>query len=231
MGGDRLDKGVESGFINRIFDTFMELKGDRKTGEDRGIIGGLARLDGQKFIVIIYDNSVYQQDQPSGLAEGHRKACRLMNLSEELNKPLIKIMQFYELPVLPAPIQLQVSESISQALKRSSQLMIPFISLIVGKSIPISSVDLCVADRVLMLEDARFVDMTGKRIITPQELTEIGVVHEIVSGGGNEPLEEAAREHVLREMNELNALDPKELLRQRIEKFQKYYFAFKSLFL
>ena len=76
-------------YIDLVFDTFLELHGDRKSGDDSAVIGGLARLDGDKVVVVGYQRirSVEMPKAPG--PEGYRKCSRLIRLAEAFSKPVI----------------------------------------------------------------------------------------------------------------------------------------------
>ena len=77
-------------FIERIFDEFEELHGDRQFGDDAALVGGIAKLEGMPVMIIGHekgrgtDEKVrrnFGMPQP----EGYRKAKRLMQLAEQFN--------------------------------------------------------------------------------------------------------------------------------------------------
>ncbi len=76
-------------YIDLIFDTFLELHGDRKSGDDKAVIGGLARLGEYGVVVVGYqkDRTVEAPKAPD--AKGYRKCSRLMRLAEAFSKPVI----------------------------------------------------------------------------------------------------------------------------------------------
>jgi len=76
-------------YINLIFDTFMELHGDRRSGDDRAVIGGLARVDGYEVAVIGYQMDESSEPFRVPGPAGYRKCLRLMKLVEIFSKPVI----------------------------------------------------------------------------------------------------------------------------------------------
>src|SRR5690606_38219963 len=76
-------------YIEHIFDEFIELHGDRYFKDDKAIVGGLAKIDTQSYVVIDQeqgDNTKYGQYRNIGMAnpEVYRKSLRLMKLAAKL---------------------------------------------------------------------------------------------------------------------------------------------------
>ena len=81
-------------YIENVFDEFIELHGDRYFKDDKAIVGGLAKLDGQSYIVVGQeegDNTKTRQFRNFGMAnpEGYRKSLRLMKLAEKFGLPIL----------------------------------------------------------------------------------------------------------------------------------------------
>ena len=88
------DRPTASFYINSIFDGFTELHGDRAYGDDKAIIGGIARLCGKPVTVIAQEKGVGLADKKlrnfgSPNPEGYRKAMRLMKQAEKFRRPII----------------------------------------------------------------------------------------------------------------------------------------------
>ncbi|MEO7044412.1 MAG: carboxyl transferase domain-containing protein, partial [Ferruginibacter sp.] len=84
-------------YILKMFTDFVELHGDRNIKDDKAMIGGFARLDGETVMVIGQQkgtNTKMRQMRNFGMAnpEGYRKALRLMKLAEKFNKPIITLI-------------------------------------------------------------------------------------------------------------------------------------------
>jgi len=84
-------------YIENMFKKFTELHGDRKFGDDKAIVGGLANLDGQTVVVIGHQkgvNTKMRQYRNFGMAnpEGYRKALRLMKMAEKFGFPVISLI-------------------------------------------------------------------------------------------------------------------------------------------
>ncbi|MGN1209534.1 MAG: carboxyl transferase domain-containing protein, partial [Duodenibacillus sp.] len=80
-------------YIERIFEDFHELHGDRNFADDQSIVGGLARLAEHSVMVIGHQKGRDTRERTRrnfGMTrpEGYRKALRLMKLAEKFNLPV-----------------------------------------------------------------------------------------------------------------------------------------------
>lgn len=73
-------KGRPTGtdFINHIFDDFIEMHGDRRFGDDKAIVAGIARLNGMPVTVIALERGHDTKEKlyrnfGSAHPEGYRK--------------------------------------------------------------------------------------------------------------------------------------------------------------
>lgn len=143
-------------YIELIFDTFMELRGDRKSGDDRTVIGGLARLDGYKTIVIGYQSDKSAKIPKAPGPDGYRKCMRLIRLAEAFNKPVIIFIDIPAASSPPTSERQQADEALARNLEEMSCLMTPIIGVLIGESSAITAIDMCAADCVLILEGTSF---------------------------------------------------------------------------
>jgi len=84
-------------YIENMCTDFVELHGDRNVRDDKAIIGGMAKLDGQTVMFIGHQkgiNTKMRQYRNFGMAnpEGYRKALRLMKLAEKFNIPIVTLI-------------------------------------------------------------------------------------------------------------------------------------------
>ena len=149
-------------YINRIVLNFFELKGDRASGEDPAIVGGLGHLGGQTVMIIGQERGDENNDAVNdGMTSpaGFRKAVRLMKLAEKFEIPVITLID------TPGPNQGASSEigglgsSIASTMSVMASLNVPTIAAIIGQGGSEGALALAIADRVLMMQNAIYTAM------------------------------------------------------------------------
>ncbi len=144
-------------FIHKIFDSFIELHGDRFYGDDAAVVGGIAYLDGMPVTVIgiqkgrsLEENIATNFGSPS--PEGYRKSLRLMKQAEKFNRPIIT---FVNTPGAFCGVEAEErgeGEAIAKNLFEMSDLKVPVISVFTGEGGSGGALALAVANEVWMLE-------------------------------------------------------------------------------
>ena len=81
-------------YIDKIFDEFIELHGDRNFKDDKSIVCGLGRIDNQNYTIIAEQkgrNTKENIERNFGMPnpEAYRKAVRFMNQAEKFKRPVI----------------------------------------------------------------------------------------------------------------------------------------------
>jgi acetyl-CoA carboxylase carboxyl transferase subunit alpha len=145
--------------VNRIFDDFVELHGDRSFRDDPAIVGGPARLDRHAVMVIGHQkgsdtDSNIHRNFGSAHPEGFRKAQRLMRLADKLGLPLITFLDTAGAFPGPAAEERGQAESIASSIKLMTGLQVPVVVVIVGEGGSGGALAIGVGDRVLALENA-----------------------------------------------------------------------------
>jgi acetyl-CoA carboxylase carboxyl transferase subunit alpha len=148
-------------YLERLFDQFVELHGDRSFGDDAAIVAGLARYPrgptGRSVMVIGHQKGRGTKDavrRNFGMPnpEGYRKARRLMELADRFRRPVITFIDTPgAYPGLGAEERGQ-SEAIGQCLYTMSRLRVPVVAAVVGEGGSGGALALGVANRVLALE-------------------------------------------------------------------------------
>lgn len=238
-------------YIETIFDSFMELHGDRAFRDDGAVVGGLAVLDGQPVTVIgvqkgrnTKDNITRNFGMPS--PEGYRKALRLMKQAEKFNRPVIC---FIDTPGAFCGIEAEErgqGEAIARNLLEMSDLKVPVLSIVIGEGGSGGALALGVANEVWMMENATYSILSPEGFasilwkdskkakeaaevmkITAKDLLELGIVEQVIPEdipACRDNLEELSKDMKSRMMEFLEkaeGMSGEELAAQRYERFRK----------
>ena len=239
-------------YVGEIFSDFHEMHGDRSFADDRSIVGGMARFNGQPCMVIGHQKG--RDTKERGLRnfgmsrpEGYRKALRLMKLAEKFGLP---VFTFVDTPGAYPGIGAEErgqSEAIGRNIFEMAQLEVPIIATIIGEGGSGGALAISVGDQLLMLQYSiysvispegcasilwktaeRASDAADALGITAHRLKALGLVDKIVSepvgGAHRDPKQMAA--FLKRALNDafrqVSDLKPKELLQRRYERLQSY---------
>lgn len=236
-------------YIHHIFEDFIELHGDRKAGDDKAIVGGLAYLDGQSVVVIGQQkgvNTKMRQYRNFGMAnpQGYRKALRLMKLAEKFNKPIVTFIDTPgAFPGIEAE-ELGQAEAIARNLFEMTKLRVPVISIIIGEGASGGAIGIGVSDKTLMLENTWFTvispescssilwrswdykEVAAEQLkLTANDMHKMKIVDTIIKeplGGAHHNPEEMAKtlkRSIKRNLTLLNELSPEERIEKRIAKY------------
>ena len=146
-------------YINRIFDSFIELHGDRYYGDDPAIVGGIAYLNGIPVTIIAQqkgNNTKENIKRNFGMPnpEGYRKALRLMKQAEKFKRLVICFVDTPGAYCGPGAEERGQGEAIARNLMEMSNLKTAVISIVIGEGGSGGALALAVADEVWMLEHA-----------------------------------------------------------------------------
>ncbi|MEO6360259.1 MAG: acetyl-CoA carboxylase carboxyltransferase subunit alpha [Sphingomicrobium sp.] len=236
-------------YVAGIADDFVPLAGDRAFGEDQAIVGGLARIDGRRIMLIGHekgDDTASRLKHNFGMAkpEGYRKAIRLMQLADRFGIPVVSLVDTPgAFPGVQAEERGQ-AEAIARSTEQCLALKVPMISAIVGEGGSGGAIAISAANRVLMFEHAiysvispegcasilwRTADKAGEAAeamrITATDLQALGVVDRVVpeplGGAQRDPAAalESLKSALIEELAGCAELGPDELLAQRRAKF------------
>ena len=238
-------------YVEHAFEEFVPLGGDRNFGEDEAIMGGFARLDGRKVMLIGHEKgndtaSRIRHNFGMGKPEGYRKAIRLMEMAGRFGLPVVTLVDTSgAFPGVEAEERGQ-AEAIARSTEACLALPVPMVASIVGEGGSGGAVALASAERVLMLEHAVYSvispegcasilwrtaekapDAAEAMKITAQNLEKLGVIDRIVaepSGGAHRDPKAAATalgQAIGEELDMLARYSPDELKRLREERFLK----------
>lgn len=164
-------------YISMMTQDFIELSGDRAFGDDKAIVGGLARLvdeNGFSQSIVILGHQKGRDTKSNlyrnfGMAnpEGYRKALRLMRLAEKFRKPVITLIDTPgAFPGIEAEERGQ-AEAIARNLFEMARLKTPIIAVVIGEGASGGAIGIGVGNRVLMLENAWY------SVISPESCSSI----------------------------------------------------------
>ena len=148
-------------YINRIFDDFIELHGDRTFKDDAAIVGGIAAFNGQPVTIIGHQRGKTTKEnirRNFGMPhpEGYRKALRLMKQAEKFNRPIICFIDTKGAYPGKAAEERGQSEAIARNLFEMAGLRVPVISIVIGEGGSGGALALGVANKIFMLENATY---------------------------------------------------------------------------
>ena len=195
---------VSLDYIKEIFDSFMELHGDRAFRDDGAIIGGLALLDGQPITVIgiqkgrnTKENIGRNFGMPS--PEGYRKTLRLMKQAEKFQRPIIT---FIDTPGAFCGVEAEErgqGEAIARNLLEMAALKVPVLSIVIGEGGSGGALALGVGNEVWMLENAIYSILSPEGFasilwkdskkakeasevmkITAEDLKKLGIIEQVI---------------------------------------------------
>lgn len=153
-------------------DTFLELFGDRTFKDDKAMVGGLGKIDGQSYMIIGQQkgiNTKMRQFRNFGMPnpEGYRKALRLMKMAEKFGIPVLTLIDTPgAYPGLEAEERGQ-GEAIARNILEMSRLKVPIISIIIGEGASGGALGIGVGNKVYMLEN------TWYSVISPESCSSI----------------------------------------------------------
>lgn len=146
-------------YIHNIFKNFIELHGDRRFGDDKAIVGGIARLNDEPVTVIAIEKGHTAKERAmrnSGAPnpEGYRKALRLMKQAEKFGRPVICFIDTSGAYCGIGAEERGQGQAIAENLMEMSTLCVPIVSILIGEGGSGGALALAVADRVWMMQNS-----------------------------------------------------------------------------
>src|SRR5436309_10373968 len=226
------------------FSDFSELHGDRLFSDDRAMVGGFARMDGHKVMVLGTQKGRETKENilrnfGSAHPEGYRKALRLMVMGDKFGLPIITLIDTAgAYPGIGAE-ERHIAEAIAVNLREMMLFEVPIIAVVIGEGGSGGALGVGVADRVLVLENAYYSVISPEGCaailwkdraaapkaaealkITARDLHELGLIDEIMpeplGGAHNDPATAAdtLKKYLLKHLKQLLKLTAEERLKQ-----------------
>lgn len=238
-------------YISMITTDFIELHGDRLFGDDKAIIGGFAKLNAQKVIVMGHQKGRDTKENVfrnfgSAHPEGYRKAIRLMKLAEKFNLPVVIFIDTPgAYPGIGAEERGQ-AQSIAYNLKEMIKIAVPIVIFVIGEGGSGGALGIGVGDRVSVLENAYYSVISPEGCaailwkdraktpeaavalkLTAEDLLRLGVIDEIIKepvGGAHRNPEVTANNikvSIKKYLTQLTSVSKEELVKNRYDRFRK----------
>ena len=239
-------------YMDRIFDDFMEMHGDRQFRDDPAIVGGIAYLDGQPVTVIgvhkgkdLKDCMKHNYGMPS--PEGYRKALRLMKQAEKFNRPIITFVNTSGAFCGMEAEERGQGEAIARNLYEMSGLKVPVLCIMIGEGGSGGALALAVGNEVWMMENATYCVLSpegfasilwkdGKRAkeasevmkITAHDLYDLHVIEDVIPEYGMadapacESISRYMKGHMKKFLERQNGKSGEQLAAERYERFRSF---------
>jgi acetyl-CoA carboxylase carboxyl transferase subunit alpha len=237
-------------YLNLVFTDNIELHGDKCFGDDKAMYTGLARIGGEKIMLIghrrgksIKENMAYNFG--SAHPEGYRKALQKMKLAEKWHLPVVCLINTAgAYPGIGAEERGQAM-AIAVNLMEMARLATPIICITTGEGGSGGALGIGVGDKLSILENAYFSVISPEGCaailwkdatkapqaaevlkLTPGDLLKLGIMDEIIAeplGGAHRNYPDMAsnlKETIMRQLHELKSLPARELLTRRYEKYR-----------
>ena len=238
-------------YIQLIMSDFVELHGDRLYGDDKAIVSGLARLNGQQVLVLGHQKGRDTKENlmrnfGSAHPEGYRKALRLMGLAQKRHLPIVIFIDTPgAYPGIGAEERGQ-AHSIAQNMREMARIRTPIFICVIGEGGSGGALGIGVGDWIAMLDNAYYSVISPEGCaailwrdrakapeaaealkLTAKDLLGLGLIEEVIEeplgGAHHDPAAVAKRikETCLRFWASVQGLSTDELLRRRYERFRR----------
>ena len=245
------DRPKSKFFIENLFDDFIPLAGDRYYGEDKSVLTGFAKFNGNSVLVIGQekgDNLENRIESNFGMMrpEGYRKTIRLMKLADRFNIPIISFIDTPgAYPGVGAEERGQ-AEAIAKSIECCMNLRVPTLAIIIGEGGSGGAIALASSSKVIMLENAiysvispegcatilwrdpkKMLDAAKAMKLSAKDLLELKVIDEIIQepiGGAHRDKNivlNNVRESIIKNLNSFKEISDEEIINLRKNKFLK----------
>ncbi len=245
------DRPKSKFFIENLFEDFISLSGDRYYGEDKSVLTGFAKFNGNSVLVIGQekgDNLENRIERNFGMMrpEGYRKTIRLMELADKFNIPIISFIDTPgAYPGVGAEERGQ-AEAIAKSIECCMKLKVPTLAIIIGEGGSGGAIALASSSKVIMLENAiysvispegcatilwrdpkKMLDAAKAMKLSARELLDLNVIDEIIPepvGGAHRDKDlilNNIKDTINKNLKYFEEISPDEILNQRKNKFLK----------
>ena len=245
------DRPKSKFFIDNLFEDFIPLSGDRYYGEDKSVLSGFAKFNGNSVLVIGQEkgedlDSRIKRNFGMMRPEGYRKTIRLMELADKFNIPIISFIDTPgAYPGVGAEERGQ-AEAIAKSIECCMKLNVPTIAIIIGEGGSGGAIALASSNKVIMLENAiysvispegcatilwrdpkKMLDAAKAMKLSAKDLLELEIIDEIISeplGGAHRDKNltlENLRNSINKNLENFKMMSSEEIFNDRKNKFLK----------
>ncbi len=238
-------------YIHHITEDFVEIYGDRLFSDDKAIVGGLARINGRRVVIIGHQKGRDTKENllrsfGSAHPEGYRKAMRIMKTAEKFSLPIICLVDTPgAYPGIGAEERGQ-AEAIAYNLREMSQLAVPIIVIVIGEGGSGGALGIGVGDYIMVMnyayysvispegcaailwKDAKRAPEAAEALkLTAKELYSMELIDEIIpepTGGAHRDIAQTAenvKKSIEAALEKLSAFSKEELVERRYNKFRR----------
>lgn len=248
----KIDRPSGSDYIEALFTDFMGFHGDRNYGDDKAIIGGIAKFHGKPVTVIVQEKGTNTKENIAHnfgmpMPEGYRKALRLMKQAEKFHRPVIC---FVDTPGAFCGIEAEErgqGEAIARNLWELAGLKTPVLSIVTGEGGSGGALALAAGDQVWMLENSIYSILSPEGFasilwkdstkakeaaavmkLTASDLYEKGIIEQVIPEPENLTPEsmwqvaERLNDKICTFLQKYTSLSEEELLETRYARFRKF---------
>ena len=245
------DRPKSKFFIDNLFEDFIPLSGDRNYGEDKSVLAGFAKFNGESILAIGQEkgddlNTRIERNFGMMRPEGYRKTLRLMELADKFNIPIISFIDTPgAYPGVGAEERGQ-AEAIARSIECSMKLKVPTLAFIIGEGGSGGAIALASSSKVIMLENAiysvispegcatilwrdpkKMLDAAKAMKLSAKDLLELQIIDEIIKepiGGAHRDRDvilKNIKESLSKNLQFFKSLSAEEILNHRKNKFLK----------
>lgn len=244
------DRPYTMDYIKAMTTDFVEIHGDRIHRDDRAIVGGFAKIDGQKVMIMGSQKGCDTKSNVEcnfGCAhpEGYRKALRMMKLADKFGVPIITLIDTKGAYAGLESEERHIAEAIAVNLREMFNMKVPIICVIIGEGGSGGALGIGIGNRILILEhayysvispegcaailwkDRAFSNKAAEALkITGKDLLELKLADEIVpepKGGAHldyKAMADNLKSALLRNLEDLSKKSPEEIMQDRYDKFR-----------
>ena len=248
----KIDRPSGSDYIEALFTDFMEFHGDRNYGDDKAIIGGIAKFHGKPVTVIVQEKGTNTKENIAHnfgmpMPEGYRKALRLMKQAEKFQRPVICFVDTQGAFCGIEAEERGQGEAIARNLWELAGLKTPVLSIVTGEGGSGGALALAAGDQVWMLENSIYSilspegfasilwkdstkakEAAGVMKLTAGDLYEKGIIEQVIPEPENLTPEsmwqvaERLNDKICTFLQKYTSLSEEELLETRYARFRKF---------